>query len=715
MKKLVVTGVALVLLASSCAGDGDAGVTAEPSTTASTVDRGMGDDRDGEPDGSTLRVEAVSTGAEYVTGDSVVLAVHGATDDATLTVGEVEQPLVDAAPRRTHDAGPPAALEGARLVEVTGLVPGDTTVTITDDAGQAGLDLTVHPVTGPVFSGPHQEPYLCTAEGFGLAPPDDDCHTDPITKQRYLGSDGMWTEVDAGTAPDPDVVSIGGTGVPVVVEVEIGTINRAVYEIAVPQGWNGMLVYTFGGGCGTGFWQGTFLGSEPMDNTELLAAGYAVASSTLNTFQTTCNDVVSAESLMMVKEHFIETFGVPRWTVGQGGSGGAIQQYLIAQNYPGLLDALNPLVSFPDAVTIAPGVTDCGLLAGFWAGEAGSTFTADQRLAVQGHGSLGFCAAWIETYVPVVDPTIGCAVAVPRSLIYDPFVNATGARCTLQDANVNLFGRDDDGLGRRPLDNVGVEYGRAALESGAITVDQFLDLNEGIGGYDLDGAITPERMVADPMVIRDAYRHGRVLHGDSAIAEVPVIDVDLYSDLGFDIHDRFRLFSVRDRMEGPDADPEARTRVIWTRGGGGLTDLVEAPLPNVEMVGLLVEWLENAADGTPVADARPEGLTDECETDGTRFEGDRLYREQNGCTDAFPIHGDPRTAAGAPRANDIIKCTLRPVDLVGYGVPFDDAQAARLARIFPDGTCDWSTTGQGQVPLGGTWLRYPDPDLEDVR
>ena len=417
---------------------------------------------------------------------------------------------------------------------------------------------------------------------------------------------------------------------------------------------------------------------------------------------------------MMVKEHFIETVGLPRWTIGQGGSGGAIQQHLIAQNYPGLLDALNPLVSFPDAVTIAPGVLDCGLLTEFWRTEAGAGFTDDQQLAVHGHGSLGACGAWLETFVPAVDPTIGCAAAVPRKMIYDPYVNPSGARCSLQDANVNLFGRDAQGDALRPLDNVGVEYGRSALEAGTITVDQFLDLNENIGGYDIDGRFVPERMAADPEVIESSYRTGRVLHGDSALADVPIIDVDLYSDLTFDIHDRFRLFSVRDRLEGPDGDAEQRSRVIWTREGGDLTNLVTSPLPTVEMVGLLIEWLEGTTDGTPVAEARPATVTDDCETDEIRIEGDEVYETQNECTTTFPIHGDPRTAAGAPRGNDIIKCALRPVDVESYGVPFNDAQTARLARIFPSGTCDWETAGQGQSPLAGTWLSYPDPDLEDV-
>ena len=48
-----------------------------------------------------------------------------------------------------------------------------------------------------------------------------------------------------------------------------------------------------------------------------------------------CNDNLSGEALMMIKEHFIERYGVPAWTIGFGGSGGAIQQLLIAQNFPG--------------------------------------------------------------------------------------------------------------------------------------------------------------------------------------------------------------------------------------------------------------------------------------------------------------------------------------------------------------------------------------------
>ncbi len=59
---------------------------------------------------------------------------------------------------------------------------------------------------------------------------------------------------------------------------------------------------------------------------------------------------------MVAKEHFTKTYGLPRHTIGSGGSGGAIQQLQIAQNYPGVLDALAPSDRFPDAVSIAGGV-----------------------------------------------------------------------------------------------------------------------------------------------------------------------------------------------------------------------------------------------------------------------------------------------------------------------------------------------------------------------
>ena len=92
----------------------------------------------------------------------------------------------------------------------------------------------------------------------------------------------------------------------------------------------------------------------------MLSRGFAVASASLNVLGQNCNDVVSAETLMMVKERFIESYGLPRYTMGWGCSGGGIQQYMIGDNYPGLLDGLLPQCSFPDVY--ATGTFDARLI-----------------------------------------------------------------------------------------------------------------------------------------------------------------------------------------------------------------------------------------------------------------------------------------------------------------------------------------------------------------
>jgi hypothetical protein len=61
-------------------------------------------------------------------------------------------------------------------------------------------------------------------------------------------------------------------------------------------------VYSFGGGCSAGYRQGA--GVSALSDV-VLSAGYASAASSLNVFGNSCDDVISGETLMMVKEHFI--------------------------------------------------------------------------------------------------------------------------------------------------------------------------------------------------------------------------------------------------------------------------------------------------------------------------------------------------------------------------------------------------------------------------
>jgi hypothetical protein len=70
---------------------------------------------------------------------------------------------------------------------------------------------------------------------------------------------------------------------------------------------------------------------------------------------------LGGETALMVKERFIELYDDPIYTVAIGGSGGAIQQYVYAQNHPGLLDGGIPQYSYPDMVTQAIHIGDCEL------------------------------------------------------------------------------------------------------------------------------------------------------------------------------------------------------------------------------------------------------------------------------------------------------------------------------------------------------------------
>ncbi|MEQ1712414.1 MAG: DUF6351 family protein, partial [Hyphomicrobium sp.] len=78
--------------------------------------------------------------------------------------------------------------------------------------------------------------------------------------------------------------------------------------------------------------------------------------------------------------------------------------------------------------------------------------------------------------------------AIPEALRYHPATNPGGARPTVFDAAKNIYGvNPKTGAALRPFDNAGVQYGLQALRSRAITVAQFLELNEGVGGFEIDG------------------------------------------------------------------------------------------------------------------------------------------------------------------------------------------------------------------------------------
>lgn len=715
---------ALLTAVSACSSNSatspEAAASTGPATFATAADVGLTTVQRSSDGAVTL--STLSSRASMVSGGDVLVAVASRDlADPTLTVNGVD---------RTDELA--EVMDGAGAAELQGVISGlaDGANTLVASAGGSSVEMTVtnHPLSGPIFSGPHLEPWVCETELAGLQPASDqNCTTPSATSWSYVTTAGLEQPFAPGDPLPADVATtqVDGADWPVIIRTEKGVINRGIYTIWLldpgavelpaaalagdenptwqAAAFNGRLVYRFGGGCGTSFSQGAALGNLGGGaDLGLLAKGYAMATNTLNTFQTACNPVLSAETMMMTREHFVKRFSLPEFTIGDGGSGGAIQQLSIATAYPGALDGISASLPFPDALSIAPGVTDCGLLLNYYASGTGSSLTEEQQRAINGHVSSGTCQNWSNLFLSAIDPTVGCAPQLAEE-VYDPQSNPDGVRCTLPDINVNMLGTDPvTGFAQRPLDNVGVPYGLGALEDGVISVDEFLDLNANIGGYDIDGNIITGRTEATTGSLETTYRVGALSEGD-ALTDVPIILRNVYLDPDGDIHTRVWAFDIRERLRRNGAD--APNLLLWTDPGvGGVGALVASVTGQIDGANRSVE----ALDAWLTAGERPANVTNQCVlADGTLIKGGwEIYDQPGPCADAYPVASDPRFVAGQRLGTTVLACERQPADQSPWSSSFSEAQRQRLAEVFPTGVCDWSKPGRGSQPSSGKWLNF---------
>ena len=648
-----------------------------------------------------------------------------------------------------------SSLEG--LVE--NLQTGENIITSTAPGVSASsLTLTNHPVSGPVISGPQQQPFFCQTDQFRVFASsetlgqalDENCSIATQIDFAYFNTSNEFSPLDPELALPADIAQTtdsDGRTIPYVVRIETGTINRAVFQIAMVDdltspgptlterdpGWNERLVYQFGGGCRGGWYrQGAFTGGVLDD--KMLSQGFAVASASLNVFANNCNDLLASETMMMVKEHFVETYGLPRYTIGRGCSGGSYQLHQIADNYPGLLDGILPECSFPDVgFATTHTLVDARLLDNYFRNNAGLEWENEQRRIVSGFGSVGSLSN-LAAGAARIDPVPGRAdgrsssefdAVVPDDVRYEPQLRPAGARATIYDHTINAYGEDPaSGFARRPLDNVGIQYGFDALNNGDISVAQFLDLNERIGGFDNDANYVAERMVADSVATRNAYRTGRLLSGSGGLSSVPILDYDyFYTDLepGGDIHMRFQHFATRERLIA--ANGNADNHIMWS-GGGNFAELAAngQRFNDIQRLSLsrMDEWLSNIEADTAAGTARektirnkPADLVDGCftrEDNPVFIEEPQIFGAQGSsrCNDLYPAFPAPRQVAGGPLANDIIKCQLKPVELDDYSVALTAEEQTRLFDVFAQGVCDWTVPGVDQSDPDGPWLTFTD-------
>jgi hypothetical protein len=710
---------------------------------------------------------ALSSPADYISGGDVLIAVplpHNA-------YGYDFEILLNSADATSQFAWD--ATERRFIGLLRGLKVGTNVVTATFGDRRATKVITNYSAAGPIISGPHQTPYICQTDEFVLPDGsklgeaiDEDCSANTQVHYLYLPSGAEelvnlpdTTEVPVDVAMTTNTL---GTVSPFIVRVETATVNRGIYQAAVlhdptteppptpfsaPRSWNKRLIAVHGSGC-PGGWnvQGNVLGVSTYSGEMLsrLADGYAVFSNTLNHPANSCNAMLAAETTMMSKERFVETFGVPDYTVSTGCSGGAYTSLQVADLMPGIFDGVLISCTYPDALSIAITGMDSKLLARYFLTSNSAGLSLAQVSAVSGKfrdkapafGQPSSERALFDMAMQAgrADPVTGreelipsswllgaysSAVwkpAVPLSSRYHPIQNAQGARATIFDAAINIYGIDPTtGFALVPFDNVGVQYGLQALNAGEISVTQFLDLNEHIGGYDADANPTDARTAGDVGAIRRAYQSGLHLGGGGGLASIPIFDYSGIMDDTQFYHYQWFHFAVRERLR--EANNDTSNHVMW-RGGPSASELYVAPTEvslaisstvAAEAWVTFINWMEAyTSDTSPrtqrekVVANKPVKAVDGCFTKSTQpsfiAETQTLNSlPDSDCNRLWPSWKAPRIASGGPVSASILKCELKAIDTNDYKVSFSRAEFERLNAIFPGGVCDWSKRGVGQT------------------
>jgi hypothetical protein len=699
-------------------------------------------------EGNQGDIRVLSGPPDLVSGTDALVQINASSSGSSVRVTLNGRDITS-----TFQAG---QIPGTRVGLVTGLTPGSN-ILLLRSSGRLpeALEIITHPIGGPVFSGPQQQPFICTTTNFALPDGtklgpalDSSCNAAANVQYLYMPTGGSTLKPYNVSSPPADLsqtTTIDGNTVNYIVRLETGTLNRGIYQIAflhqpttpLPSpthgtlGWNGNVLYAFGGGCGAAYNQGLSTGGVVNNGeigNDMLKLGYAQITSTLNVLGNECNDVISAETAMMVKEYFIKHFGAPKHTIGFAGSGASMQQHLLSENYPHILDGIVPERSFPDILTMLPSSADCPLLVKYFPNSKLS-WTDDQKAAVSGYAQFATCSvAWFNYEPRWINPrAASCSPTVPSNLLYDPTTNPTGARCDYFTNAVNAYGIDrKSGSAGRVIDNEGVQYGLAAFNQGKISAAQFIELNSAIGGFDNDANFTSSRSKASEDALRLSYQTGR-MNEAVGMNEIPILDVRSYVDKNPvtipDVHMRYTSFSTRARLTARYGS--AANQVMWTTASEGLlnNDLSDpnSPLRQVmrKAIPTMTTWLDNIDNdrsnrsrAIKVVRNKPAGLADACFTTTMQeIVEPATYDGPGRCNALFPSYGDPRTAAGEPIARDILKCQLKPLEGRDYHQQLTGAQLAQLRAIFPKGVCDYTRPGVEQQLMTATWLSYQKPGV----
>jgi hypothetical protein len=671
-----------------------------------------------------LQIQVLSTRADLVSGGEALTQIQlpAGTDPSTVSVSLNTMDVTSQFAER-----PNGEFEGV----LTGLVNGSNSVTATlPDGTSTQATIINHPIGGPIFAGPQVQPWVCQSGATDAQcdePPTYAYYYMPAVDQSQLASttgpmdlSDLFQSYDPSSPPPSAAIATtttdNGTTVPYIVRVETGYLDRDQYSIAMlwqpgqpwtpwaPQAqWDHKLVITHGASCGADHDTGTAPSTE---YDPALRRGMAVMSTAMDNAGHDCSVLTEAESLIMAKERLIDEYGTLRYTIGTGCSGGSLAQQQVANAYPGVYQGILPQCSFPDAWSTGQELADYQLTRNYFENPAGwgtgVVWTPAQIAAVQGHPNYANSVELSTLYWPTLaDPAYDCAgvTAAQRWSTSNP----TGTRCDLEDYMINLFGpyqgNNPYGYAGIPLDNVGVQYGLSALEQGIISPEQFIDINQKIGGYDNNYDTTKSRFVAEEPALANDYRGGAV---DEANNLTDVAIIDLRGPDAGSFHDAYRSWAIRARLQQAEGHFPTND-VIWF----GETPLIGDPNYAAEGLVAMDGWLSAVeADHRSIsleqkiADDRPATVHDQC---SDIPDVDQVVVPGVGEVCQSPLlqthFATPRMEAGESVATDQEKCQLQPLNESSYyPITFTAAEWTEMQQIFPGGVCDWSKPGVDQQP-----------------
>lgn len=701
----------------------------------------------GIPGGASPKIVSLSNRPDLVSGNDVLIGVEL---PAGVPATALSIQLKGSDVSKAFAATPSGLLVGL----LTGLDAGANTISARAGTGAASsLTVINHRSGGPVFAGPQSEFWTCQQGAL-----DAQCNQAPVYRWFYRSTDASKPTLQPydPAAPASDVATTTtdqGVTVPFIVREETGYVDRDQYKIAVlyqpgkpwtaasPQlQFNRKVLVTHGFGCGAAYGaalapevigyqpvnlQNSTNGAIPYTPNEAvpdtgryaLGAGFAVMSHAMDNASHHCNVVSQAESLMMTKERLIEQYGLLRYTIGAGCSGGSLAQQWIANAYPGIYQGVVLGCSFPDAWSTATQVLDYHLMGLYFGtsttgadGTAAMPWTATQVAAVEGSVSPVNAVTSNDIYNSII-PSRVC-YGTTAETVYSALTNPSGPRCSIADLGINIFGPRapaiwsavEQGIGRGfanvPVDNVGVQYGLKALQQGLITPDMFLDLNAKIGGVDVDANPMPSRNVGDPVALANAYRSG-MINTASHYDQTAIIDCRGPDPAA--AHDAYRAFAIRARLDAMHGSHV--NQLIWQGPyplGADTACAQDAFVAIDRWLGVVEKDARELPLGAKIGQGKPADLGDRC------YNGSGVKISDGLCPEAVvAVYETPRIVAGDSITTLANKCQLKPLDRGDdYGpVGLSDRQWQQLSAIFPAGVCDFSKSPVGsQKTL--PWLNY---------